>query len=76
MQRVDIASDEDAFAWFCTFIDSGQSVATDFLDESVGVGLFHPFIQDFVGQGLVSRKLGVGVKDMSKFDEVLHRFRF
>jgi len=76
MQRVDVASDEDTLAGLGTFIYGGQSIAADFLDELVGVGLFHPFIQDFVGQRLVPRKLGMGVEDMSKFDEVLHRFRF
>ena len=72
MQSVDVASDEDALARLCTFIDGGQAVAADFLYELVGASLFHPFVQNSIGNGLLPRKLRVGVEDMSKFDEVLH----
>ena len=54
MERVDIASDEDALARLRTFINSRQTVAADFLDDLVRLGLFYPFVQNFVGQGFLS----------------------
>ena len=65
VERVDVATDEDALAGLGTFIDSCQTIAADFLNDLVGAGLFHPFVYDFVGQCLSSRKFGVGMEDMS-----------
>ena len=67
MQRVNVTSDEDALAGLCAFVDGSQSIATDFLDELVGTGLFHPFVQDAVGQRFLPRQFGVRVKDMAEF---------
>ena len=76
MQRVNVAADEDALAGLRTFIYSRQTVAADFLNELVGLSLFHPFVQDSVGQGLLSRQFGMRMEDMSQFNEVLHNDSF
>ena len=55
MERVDVATDEDALAGLRTFIDSRQAITADSFDDLVGLGLLHPLVQDFVGQGLLSR---------------------
>ena len=72
MERVDVATDEDALAGLGTFIYCRQAVATDFLDDLVGLGLFYPFVQNAVGQLLLPRKFRVLVKDVSKLNKVLH----
>ena len=76
MQSINVATDEDAFAGLCTFINSGQSESADFLYDLVGVGLFHPFVQNAVGQRFLAREFGMSVKDMAQFDEVLHGLKF
>ena len=65
MERVDVATYEDALAGLCAIVNGSQAVAAYFLNDSIGAGLFHPFVQDPVGQCLLSRKFGVGVEDMS-----------
>ena len=59
VQRVDVAPDEDARAGLGAFVNGSQPVAANLLDDLVGPGLLHPFVQDPVGQLLLPRKLGV-----------------